>query len=347
MSNTISANSTSLWLESIMNRLGYSMEIAPRFIFLLLVPSILGSLSETACCLVFFYIKLGSPLYTYLRAYTINNLFTCFSLFFQFFYSCYFFGDRKTVAYVNSYLFLVPQNVCYVFGTLLDILILLERISTFNRRVKQLLKVVPPYKQVVLLALISIVLCIPNYILFGPETISVISPNKKTYIIWLSGRTKLGYLDAGRIVGVLSTAINYGVVMTIQIALNIRSLFYIRKHLKEKTTIMSTIQIQNRNFQNVDIKMSLMVSILCFISFVEHVLIMIGNVGGFYFASRINIFLYRNVVLFFFGIRRFLDFFLYFYFNKVFKAHFLLAFGMRQDSQSHSGNQVVLSNRAA
>lgn len=305
-----------------MNSEGYSMWITVDYIMLILVPSILGLLSEIACLVVFLQIRVGSLLFAYLRAYTINNLLICGALFVQFFYTIYTLGDPRTWTIVNSYFNFPFLGLCYLNSTLLDIVILLDRISTFNERLKQWLKLISPLKQIILLALISTVLTIPYFFLYGPVEIKSTSPDGIEYTVWISGSSPLSSTRIGDTLVLLIVALDYIAVMVIQILLNICSLLYIRRHIKDKSTMVGVSQTQSSKFQNVDIKTSLMVTLLCFLSFFEHFLFISCNVGQFFFSKQINFVLLQKITFFGLGMKRFSDFFFYLKFNKVFYKKF-------------------------
>lgn len=340
-------NTTDISVESIVNSYGYSMWICADNILLVLVPSILGLLSETACFVVFMLIKVNSSLYTYLKAYTVNNFLLCGCLFTEFFYAVYTLGDAKSMTIVNSY-FIVPfLGLCYLNGSLLDIVILLERISYFSRRVREWLKMMSLYSQIIILALVSFILTIPFFFLYAPLEIPVYVPDDPDYAVWISGSSTLSSTQAGLAIIILIVTVDYVLVMLVHIALNILSFSYLRKHLKEKKTIMRATHSQANNQQNVDVKNSIMVTILCMISFVEHILFICCNIGQFFFDDQINLVLLQRITWFFLAMRRFCDFFFYLYFNKVFRNQFFVTIRMAEDSRVNSANGAIFTNRVS
>lgn len=341
MNNT---SDDSFWLESILSSLGYSTSASAENIILILIPNGLGILSEIACFIVFMRIKIDSALYKYLRAYTVNNLVICCCLFNLFFYSIYTLGDPKSKVNVTTYFIFIVALSSYLYCTLLDTVILLDRIATFNRQVKQWLKIISPYKQVILLLIITIALDIPYFFLIEPTSLTLTSPYGTVYTLWYSGASPFASSQAGFAIIIFLLVVNYFIVMFIQIALNICSLFYVRKHLAEKKAL---IQSQNNNYQNVDVKASFMVSILCFISFAEHVFLICCSFGTFFYPVQLNIFLLQKITYFALGLRRFTDFFFYLKFNKVFKKQFLVSVGLLEASRSRSIDAGFSANRVA
>lgn len=331
-----------IWLDSTLSSLGYSTSASLENIILILIPAVLGILSEIACFIVFLRIKLEFPLYKYLRAYTVNNLIICCCLFTLFFYTIYTLGDPQSKVNVTTYFVFTTLGFCYLYCTLLDTVILLDRIATFNKRVKQWLKILSPNKQVILLALFAIALAIPYFFFLGPNSLTLPAPDGTIYTIWYSGASAFTNSQAGLVIIIFLQAVSLVVIMLIQIALNIRSVFYVRNHLAKKKTM---IQSQNNNYQNVDVKANFMVSILCFISFAENILLTLCTSGTFFFPVQLNIFLLQKITYFALGLRRFTDFFFYLKFNKVFRKQFLADVGSSRQFDSVTGEFSI--NRVA
>lgn len=314
-------NSTTSWLEMIVNSFGYGLWITADYIMLILVPSLLGMLSEALCLIVFSRIKVVSNLYIYVKAYTVNNMVVCGCLFFQFFYAIYSLGDPETLTVSNSYLIYPFMNCLFLNGTLLDIVILLDRIAVFSKRVKGLISLISPYKQILLLAIISTIFTIPYFFLYEPMVIHSTSPEGVEYIVWISGSSPFSSTSFGNALIILIVGVEYVAVMVIQIVLNIYSMICMRHHIQEKKLIVNIKHARGSNHQNVELKNSMMVTILCFFSFVEHVLFISCNVGQFFFVKQIDLVLLQKITYFFLGLKRSTDFLFYMKFNKVFKQH--------------------------
>lgn len=329
----MSANTT---LESFVGQLGLSMWITAESALLYFVPSILGMLSQFACFLVFNQIKVASTLYIYLKAYTVNSFLVCCFLFTQYLTNIYSIGNSQASTELSCFFISTLLRSCYVNSTLLDILILLDRISVFNKRVKDLLKITRPYIQIFLLAVISILLNIPYYFLIIPQGLNYNQTNGSETTVWFSGSSPFSRTQGGYALIVSFIFVNYASVTVVQITLNIISAVYIRRHIKKKATRVGMTQIQGSNLQNVDVKTGLMVTLLCSISFIEHILIIVLTFNLF-FPWPINVALFQWLVVFIITTRRFGDFFFYFIFNKVFKKQFLVSVRLVEETYSSTG----------
>lgn len=339
-------NTTGFSIDSIILRMGFTLWISADNIIFVLVPNSLAMISEAVCFFVFCRINNNAPLFVYLRAYTINNFLVSSCFFFQFFYASYHLGDPRIKALFNGYFVIAFLGICYVNSTLLDIVILLDRISTFNKRVKDLTKLISPFKQIALLALISIAFTTPYFFLYSPVKRAYTGPDGTVYTVWLSSTSTLVNTNTGFALVILILTTDYILVMMAQITLNVCSMFYIRKHLKEKKAIVGTTMTRSNNYQNVDLKMSLMVTILCVVSFAEHLLLVSSYIGLFFFKYTFNLVLLQKITFLSFGIRRFTDVLFYFIFNKVFKKQALTSMGLVKDARVGSAGRVVPNNRS-
>lgn len=310
---------------NITNRLpfGSSMSVSSDAVVFYLIPGALGMLSELACFWTFLGIKSNSNLYTYLRAYSVNDFLVCGTIFCQFFYTGFPNSMSEAITIFSSFISLPLLFSCYLNSTFLDIAILLDRISVFNTRVKRWIKIISPYPLIILLAVISILLNIPYFFLISVESIEIKVTNGSELTIWYRGLSSLATTDTGIALIMFIVVINNAITMTAQISLNIRSVFYIRKHFKEKKAMVSVTQSQSDKYQSADIKTSLMVTILCVISFIEHILLMACSVGLFFLNNQKSIAFLRKLTLAFFGWRRFIDCFLYLKFNRLFRKQFV------------------------
>lgn len=339
-------NSSQSWQESIVNSFGYSMWVTSDCIILILIPSILGLLSEAVCFFVFMCIKVNTPLYSYLKAYTINNFLICCCLFIQFFYAVYSLGDPRTMTVINSYVIFPFLGLFYLNGSLLDVAILLDRISIFNKKVKEGLDVVKPFIRIILIGFVSVLFNIPYYFLYAPVRVDVELDNNSEYAVWISGSSSLSSTQAGNALVLFILIVDYIAVMLVQIVLNICSVIYIKHHLKDKKAIIGATKSQAKSYQNLDMKNGVMVTILCLISLVEHILFISCNVGQFFFADRINNVLLQRITFFCLGLRRFTDFFFYMKFNQVFKKQLLVSVGLTKDNRVHTTTVLLNTNRA-
>lgn len=311
-------------LEIVLAKVGLSIWVSVDRVFLLnFIPSILGIVSELAVFLVFCQIKIGSPLYTYLKGYTINSIVVCCCFLTMYLGTIYSLGNTRALK-VYSVLFVYPLLAgCYVYSTLLDIVILLDRISVFNKRVKHVLKLISPFKQIILLALISLILNIPYFFLLIEQSISFNATNSTKVTIWYINKNPICDTQTGYALLMFIITVNYGLIMLIQITLNIISAVYIRRHMKQKATRVGTTHAQGGSRKKVDVRTGIMVTILCSLSFAEHVIIIFWTATFFsILKSSVGWALIQLIAIFILAIRRCGDFLFFFTFNKVFKKQF-------------------------
>lgn len=307
------------------NRLSVGPSISANLdtVVFYLIPGALGMLSELVCFLTFLGIKSNFNLYTYLRAYSVNDFLVCWTIFCQFFYSGFSNSKSQAVTIFGTYVTFPLLFTCYLNSTFLDIFILFDRISLFNTKIKRCIKIISPYKLIILLAFSSVMLNIPYFFLVSAESLEIQLTNGSEYTIWFRGLTSIAKTDTGYALIMFVVVINNAVTMTAQISLNICSIFYIRRHLKEKQAMVSVTQSQSRKYESADIETSLMVTILCVLSFIEHLLMITCSLGLFLFSNQKSIALLRKLTLLFFGWRRFFDIFLYLKFNRLFRKQFV------------------------
>lgn len=320
-----------VWLRAIAELFGFSLTVTPRLALLLLVPSILGILSDLACIFVFFRIKLKSPLYTYLRAYSIINLLISCTLFCQFFYFYYPLTNSYSMTVINSYVTGPLLAICFLNSSFLDILILLDRLSVFMKQVKEWLKLISPINQIIILFIVGVVFDIPFFLLIVPQKFTLMVVNGTEYSFWFSNVSPLALSHTGFGLLMFIVVVNYGFVMIAQIALNIGSGILIRRHLKRRASRAGTTSIN----QSLDVKTNLMVTTLCSLSFAEHLLVIVFNLGLYFFSAKINLYLLKDLTFFGLSMRRFFDFFFFYKFNKVFRKQFLVSIRVSEDVTTH------------
>jgi hypothetical protein len=126
----------STWILDILNLYPYS------------ILSILGIILSSFALAIFQDEEFNIPLYKYLRIYTTNSIVNCVLSLGNIFWSV-----RRIIPWSNSYftqvyalyVFLPFATMCYFFSSVLDILILLDRIGHFNKKLKGFMTM-PVYK---------------------------------------------------------------------------------------------------------------------------------------------------------------------------------------------------------
>ena len=127
--------------EQFLRRIGSSIELDSTYLFLISPIAVIGFLLNIISLVGLFKIRVrGTVLYNYLRIYTINsvilNIIAVGSI-------CtyaprYFDGSITYFSRVyRCIIFNYVSTTFYFFGNVMDILIVLERIAIFNKKVKK------------------------------------------------------------------------------------------------------------------------------------------------------------------------------------------------------------------
>jgi hypothetical protein len=182
----------------------------------------------------------GIHLYSFLRVYSINNMIMCFLNIFNFMYS-----SIRILPWSNSYwtqiysnyIYIPITNLNYLFGSLLDIVILLNRISYFNVFVKRHIKLSPP-KICLIAFIVSLIVEFPFFFVFMPNSHTSVLRDGSTFTIWFGDVTRFSQTE----IGTITTFITYGLrdilVMLIILVLNIISAWLLKRHLRAKTRLV-------------------------------------------------------------------------------------------------------------
>jgi hypothetical protein len=277
----------------------------------------------------------GIHLYSYLRVYCINNMIMCFLNIFNFVYS-----SIRILPWSNSFLTQLYSNYVYIpitnfnyfYGSLLDIVILLNRISYFNATVKNCIKFSP-----LTICSISFLVCLivefPFFFFFMPNSHTATLKDGTIFTIWFSDMTQFAQSTSGSVLKFLMYGLRDILVMLIILVLNVISTCLLKQHLSQKLRLvryrMEELHISEGNAElstsfglnrisKADKRSSIMVIIMCILTIGEHLLVLLSVVYP-YFNFDFNMFVFYTVNNFFWPVKRCGDFFLFFYFNKKFR----------------------------
>ena len=288
--------------------------------------------------------------YTFFRAVTINsailNLFSA-SLFTN--------TSFRYLEFTNSYAATVYgclvnypiSNVCYIFGSTLDIVISIERCSIFLARLKALLNH-PPKVACLVLFLISVLVGGPFFFIDTPNYFDVQLDARTNYRIWYWDLSMFGKSLAGKVLVFAGYFIRDVLFFVVELVFNVVSIVLFKKYFKNKvkflsskiakneSSLSSTNALENKLYMK-EKSIAMMVIAMCGISIVMHIFYFL--VAVYFYIFTYDIVLNYLAVFSFLAcaLKNFSNFFLLYGFNSNFRRLFKkLVFNNESDSRSYS-----------
>jgi hypothetical protein len=272
-------------------------------------------------------------MYTYLRVYTVQNSIMCLISTFNFLCTSY-----RLFSFVNSYtaqlfaqfIYIPIANFCYFYNGVLEILILLDRISIMNLRVKQCIKL-SPAKICLIAGLACFIIDLPYYFTYEPGAKTILLSGNTTFTAWYLGTTSFATSQPGTVIVFVVAAVRDILVMLILVVLNVTSFILLSRYFKQKRQSISgscpgragSISTQDRaaaegHVSRAEKRAVIMVTLMCVMSVASHVSILIATVYSFFYLNLTltHLSLNCNLIL---VLRCFIDFFLFYAFNTNFK----------------------------
>jgi hypothetical protein len=322
------------------------------------ILGLIGLVGNIYSFVVFQSNDFNTPLYKYLRVYVINNMAVCLLGTIHFVFSTF-----RILTWSNSHaslsylaFFYVPiQTLCYVFGGLIDIFILLDRIATLSPRAKKLIEKLEPYKVCALLFLASVVIEIPDDLGNMPSSVSLALSATQYFTAWFLNNTPFATSRLGVVIFYIMYIVRDLGGLLAQIALNLISLCLLKAHSGKKkkivahgdthanmsvtenaSTLASTthaVNAQNsKRINHAEVKAVVMVGVICVVSAVEHMVTLITFMIPMFYVGFATFVMYR-MLEFVYPIRCVLNVVLFYFFNlnfqKIVNAHFRRVFGVR------------------
>jgi hypothetical protein len=298
---------------------------------------------------IFLDTEFNIPLYAYLRVYCINNAISSFVSIFSFTYTTYRIFDWSnswtTQFYYNC--IMVPiVNISYLYCSVLNIVITLDRISYFNARMRNFFKL-SPYKISLISFVVSFLVDLPYCFIYVPTPAEVKLNQTFTFTIWYSYPSEFASTLLGQILLYIIYALRDVGVTFIQIGLNIVSIYLLKKHFSKKIRIkkrsrnsfsMQAISIKQnlpmaeksngtevdkqrkgtKSMTRSDERATIMAICMCVFSVFEHGF-MVFTIVYSYFYLNLSVFVFYMIAD---GSQPFkccFDFFIFLAYNKVFR----------------------------
>lgn len=342
-----SINQQNISLDSVLTKYGSTIFLDTFNLYPYTIISTLGFLLSTLSLVVFMNRKEfdGIRLYVYLRVYSINNMILCFVNIFNFTFCSY-----RILSWSNSfpsqvffnYLFTPISSVCYFYGSVLDILILMDRISFFCQWLKaSRFNQLSPTSICVWTLIVCIIIDAPSFVYYEIEYQTFRLDATRNFTIWFSKPSTNKILT---ILEYMVMAIRDILVLLIEVWLHITSIVLFKKHLKRKKQISlkmckslsssqtgtanplkrmsvfrSSVRNRRRQGSAAEQKVTSMIAIVCTMTIAEHAVNVTCVLYSFYHVN-LTTFVFYTLSDFLWPLKRFILFFVFYSFNSKFRS---------------------------
>lgn len=332
-------------LEQILEYYGSTPFLDTFNLYPFTIVAVLSVLLNTASFIIFMQRDFDTlPLYTYLRVYSFNNIIYCLPNLLNFTYS--------TIRYLPWSWSYLPQffysfiycpiiNLSFSYANVLGIFILLDRVATFKKELKRYLN------RAKLLCLIGILGCmiseIPSYLQYDVALITYRLNRTTDWSFWFSVDSQFALEEPGKTLVIINIVVRDGLTVLIEIGLNFYSVALLKSHMAKRKRILSLGVVDNmsvmptvvnpatkldtnnsrkksikQNRSSVDLNATIMVIFISTLSLSEHAASLTGYIYPM-FDYNLTTYILFTVSNFMGPLRRLVDFFVFFYFNKIFK----------------------------
>jgi hypothetical protein len=295
-------------------------------------------------------------LYQYMRVYTANNAILSIFLTFNWINCCI-----RIIPWTNSELAQSLSiyfdgniiNALYFFGSLIDLLMLVDRIGIFKNKIKNIIKI-SPYKMCAIAFVFMVVVDAPFFFVLVVAAPLPFKLNAtSTYIVWSYTNSAFANSELGIVLTYVVFAIRDVIVGLAQISLNFAVIVYFKQYVQnrhkiilkvptqppigtneittrnqQRPTIASNAQasqsrsvsvVQQERVSSADKRATVMCIIMCVLSFIEHLLVFASVVYPYFSSNYLNSLLIYSCSFLWQILKRIADFFLLFFINKVFR----------------------------
>jgi hypothetical protein len=285
-------------------------------------------------------------LYKYMRVYTVNNALLTLLITFQWLNCCI-----RIIPWTNSYMgqavciyFVVnTANALYFYGSLIDILMILDRIAIFNKFVKSLIKL-SPYIICCITFVVMVVVEGPGFLVLVISSESFKLNATTSYIVWYNKNSEFANSRAGTVLTYLVFIIRDVLLGIVQIILNFALVVCFKQYMSKKMAIHSGTTVapinstmnsttgtnaqrktsdtaggQTGRVSSADKRATVMCILMCILSMVEHLLVLASVLYPYFSSNLLIAFEIYSVSFLWQLLKRIADFFLLFFINKVFK----------------------------
>jgi hypothetical protein len=235
----------------------------------------------------------------------------------------------------------------YLFGTLLDVVILLDRIATLNKKISAHFKFKP--RTMILIAFaITIGIQFPWFFVYVPQSAVVTLNTGVDYEIWFVGQSNFAMSKAGEVILNIIFAVRDVGMMALEFALNLISVYLFKKYLGQKSKLLaeqspaslsqpsdqskglSRAVIKNKHISKAESNATLMCIFMCATSVLEHIVFMTCALYPYFNELNQTTFFLYWLAAFSVSFKHATNFPLFYFFNKNFKYAFLKLIKLRE-----------------
>jgi hypothetical protein len=355
---TILVNGPYPTFEQLLNAVGYAFYLDYLWLYLNLPVNAIGVVFNLAALIVLQNREFEMRLYDYMRVYCANsfveNLISMLTFTANTPFILHWTNSQAAFTfflYVNAAI----TNLCYFYGTALDILILLDRIGTFRNYVTKWIKL-SPYKTSLIAFICCLAIDFPYFFVYEPHSLTANLNATFVQTIWYVGNTVFAKGEAGTIITFVMYAVRDILLLPVEIVLNILSVYLLKEYIANRakllgvgnaaaggTVVTNLAQPQHltaaprtadnaKRAQSVvqttsqervskpDLRLSIMVVIMCFLSILEHVFQILCVACPYFGSDAITFFTYIYLNYLMTDFKHAVNFFLFFIFNNKFRA---------------------------
>jgi hypothetical protein len=336
VANNSATSDELLTLDQWFTLLGSSFVIDGFYLFVFTPVSFIGLISNMISCTVFCQEEFKNNIHKYFKFYSINsavlNLFGifcfCFSRRFLKFASNYY-----AIAFL-CYVIIPVTNTCYFIGGIMDLIILLERLSAFLPNLRRLQKYQPKYI-VIIIIIICLVINFPYFFVYVPSSLSIrLKDQNDSIILHYIDLSQLSKSQLGKIITYVEYFFRDIMTLILENILNTMSILLLRRYVSRKQSALGlskntltsrmnenqtneslrqrdqqqaksqrndTDIASNRanslsklmhkrmeikaNLNKMDLKLTIMVILMCAFSTIEHIMLVICIVYFYYYNN--------------------------------------------------------------
>lgn len=235
LNTTESFKTLDKWLELI----GSFWILDSLYLFLFTPVSIVGFFLNTLSLIALRDEHFTLSLYEYLRVYCFSGAFL--SLVSSFIFCS---RSRRFVEFNNSYLAMIYEcfvyisigNTLYFFTGVLDIAIILERLSSFNQKLKWF-TTINPKKVYFGILIFCLIINTPYFFVYRPVELDIKLSSNFTYRLNAFDATQFSRSQIGMIITYIEYLFRDILTLLIEITLNIISIIYLKSYMNRKAAL--------------------------------------------------------------------------------------------------------------
>ena len=322
------------------------------FLYVYTPINVIGFFLNLTNFLIFSNEEFNTNLYKYLRFYCLDSALLNFISSFAVLYKSTRLSAFSKVyfsVFIFSYIYSDIVNTIYFINSILDLIILIDRIALFKPKFK--FDKFNPYFICIIITIICTVINIPYFMLFTPVYFYAEFNNQTVTKFYYYGLSKFGSSDIGKNFSYFLNGVRDAGTLLVEFILNIVSLILLKEYLNKKKKLIKissnatkhsnleiksvnqngsrlnsdhttpTLRPKEKNISNRELKANAMVIFMCFMSSTEHLLILIAIISKLLFNG-----FFSSILIFLgnFGIslKHAMSFLTFYLFNKNFARKF-------------------------